>query len=95
MITPCGVYCEKNCSLFKVKCPGCHHLKGKVFWASIYGGDTCPIHACAGERGFATCRDCADVPCPTWTGTRDPELTDEEFAAEIARRLTNLREHRP
>ena len=37
------------------------------------------------------CAQCPDLPCSLWQSTRDPSFTDEQFAANIAGRVENLR----
>jgi len=94
MITPCGVYCSKECSFFNNGCSGCHEIKGKVFWAKHYGSDICPIYECVQERELKNCGHCSRLPCRLWFSTRDPSLGDEEFQKEIAFRLSNLEKER-
>ena len=60
LLAPCGLYCQL-CSrhLGKNPCPGCR--------ARLSEPDTyrrkCVMRACAAERGFFTCAECADRPC--------------------------------
>ena len=90
MQSVCGVICETDCKAFKVECEGCNELKGKVSWASFYGQEHCPIYSCALAKGYGSCAGCSQVPCEIWYKTRNPEASDEEFAADIANRLKNL-----
>ena len=55
-------------------------------------GCACPIYACVREKkGLRNCAQCPDLPCSLWQSTRDPSFTDEQFAANIAGRVENLR----
>ncbi len=42
------------------------------------------------EKGLCSCKDCGKQPCAIWNETRNPDMTDEEFAADVASRLRNL-----
>lgn len=90
MISRCGVICETDCKAFHVECEGCNELEGRVSWAKYLGKTHCPIYTCAKDQGFDTCADCGKAPCTLWYETRDPEFSDEQFAADIANRLKNL-----
>ena len=83
----CGTDCSA-CQLHGTVCAGCNEAMGKVFHASEKG---CPIFNCARRRGFATCASCGELPCAIWQSTRDPSLTDEAFAANVAERVKALR----
>ena len=89
-ISKCGVICEVDCHAFALECAGCNQLQGQVSWAAFYGKDTCPIFACALSNGYDNCGQCPDVPCKIWFQTRNPAATDEEFEADIRKRLKNL-----
>lgn len=90
MISPCGVNCATDCKAFKVDCEGCNRLLGKIPWAQFYGTDLCPIYACVQRQGLVNCAKCGKAPCNIWYETRNPDASDEEFAADIASRLINL-----
>lgn len=49
------------------------------------------LRLCAGEKGLAELRAVPDLPSSLWQSTRDPSFTDEQFAANIAGRVENLR----
>ena len=90
MLSVCGVNCSTDCKAYLVECEGCNELQGKVSWAVFYGQEHCPIYACAHKQGFTSCQQCGKAPCEVWYSTRNPDATDEEFAADIANRLKNL-----
>ncbi|MDD4100854.1 MAG: DUF3795 domain-containing protein [Candidatus Cloacimonetes bacterium] len=90
MISKCGVICRNDCRAYLRECEGCVDLEGKVSWAAFYGKSHCPIYACAQEKGLQTCAECGLAPCQVWFDTRNPDASDEEFAADLASRLRNL-----
>ena len=52
----------------------------------------CPIYACcANKHHYATCASCAQMPCDVWKTTRDPSMTDEQFAQSITDRVNALK----
>lgn len=88
-LSACGTDCAA-CPLHGEVCRGCNASMGRVFHAPE--GKACPIYACCcGKRRYATCGDCADVPCDLWRATRDPALSDAAFEASILDRLRNLK----
>lgn len=88
-ISVCGTDCGA-CSFFGGLCRGCNECQGRVFHAPA--GCACPIYACVREKkGLRNCAQCPDLPCSLWKSTRDPSFTDEQFAANIAGRVDNLR----
>lgn len=88
-ISVCGTDCGA-CSFFGGLCRGCNECQGRVFHAPA--GCACPIYACVREKkGLRNCAKCLDLPCSLWQSTRDPSFTDEQFAANIAGRVENLR----
>ena len=88
-ISVCGTDCGA-CSFFGGLCRGCNECQGRVFHAPA--GCACPIYACVREKkGLRNCAQCPDLPCSLWQSTRDPSFTDEQFAANIAGRVENLR----
>ncbi|MCU0606615.1 MAG: DUF3795 domain-containing protein [Candidatus Edwardsbacteria bacterium] len=92
MISVCGVDCENECRAFGTECIGCHQLCGKVSWAKYIGADTCPIHACVENKGYRTCGECSLLPCRTiLVDTKNPDMSDEQYAEDIRRRIRNLR----
>lgn len=92
MLAVCGVNCATDCRAYKTECEGCNELGGKVSWAVFYGKERCPIYECALGKGLTSCGDCGLVPCQLWYDTRNPDASDEEFAADIASRLKNLKQ---
>ena len=88
-ISVCGTDCGA-CSFFGGLCRSCNECQGRVFHAPT--GCACPIYACVREKkGLRNCAQCPDLPCSLWQSTRDPSFTDEQFAANIAGRVENLR----
>ena len=63
---------------------------GRVFHAPK--GKACPIYGCAvHKKRFVNCAECAGLPCDVWKATRDPQLSEAEFARSIEERIKNLR----
>lgn len=89
-ICVCGVHCATHCKAYQTECAGCIELGGKISWAVFYGKEYCPIYECVMRKGLASCAECGLAPCEIWKLTRNPEASDEEFAEDIARRLSNL-----
>ena len=83
--------CGTDCSACYCRdmCAGCNEACGKVF--HMPEGQACPIYACCvGKHRYATCAECADMPCDLWRAARDPSYSDEAFEASIAERMGNL-----
>ncbi len=89
-LSVCGVCCSTDCRAYKTECDGCVKLDGRIPWAVFYHRDRCPIFDCVAAQGLASCGECGEAPCQVWRDTRDPDATDEQFAADLARRLSNL-----
>ena len=88
-LSACGTDCSA-CPLRGDVCAGCNEACGRVF--HMPEGKACPIFACCtGKRRYATCGDCADLPCQIWRETRDPSMSDEAFEASIQERVRNLK----
>lgn len=88
----CGVDCAGTCQSYGGACRGCNALEGAVPWAPMVGAQVCPVYACVGRRGFASCGSCDERPCALWlVDTRNPAVSDAEFERDIAARLGNLR----
>lgn len=90
VLSICGVCCATDCRAYKTECEGCVELEGRIPWAVFYGREFCPIVDCAREKGFSSCAECGLAPCQVWLDTRDPDVSDEQFAADIASRLKHL-----
>jgi hypothetical protein len=86
----CGVNCLTDCGAFPKECSGCNKLLGKVPWAKFYGKVRCPIYDCAQDKGLTSCGDCGQAPCRVWFETRNPQVSEKEFKADIKSRLKNL-----
>ena len=90
MLSVCGVYCKTDCRAFGNECAGCVELEGRVSWAPYYGKERCPIYDCVTEKGLSSCGDCGMAPCKVWFDTRNPDVSDAEFKADLDNRLANL-----
>lgn len=90
ILSVCGVCCASDCRAYKTECEGCVELGGKITWAVFYQKEYCPIFQCVKDKGLGSCADCGEAPCQVWYDTRDPDASDEQFAADLARRLANL-----
>lgn len=88
-ISVCGTDCGA-CSFVWGTVPGLQRMSGaRVSCAD--GLRVLDLRLCAGEKGLRNCAQCPDLPCSLWQSTRDPSFTDEQFAANIAGRVENLR----
>lgn len=88
-ISVCGTDCGA-CSFFGGMCRAATNVRGACFMQPT--GCACPIYACVREKkDLRNCAQCPDLPCSLWQSTRDPSFTDEQFAANIAGRVENLR----
>ena len=93
-LSVCGVCCVTDCKAFPDECSGCVTLEGRIPWAVFYDKDRCPIYQCALDKGLTSCGECGLAPCEVWHSTRNPDASDEEFAADLNNRLSNLAQHR-
>lgn len=88
-LTVCGTECAA-CPFYGQACQGCNEAKGKVFHAPK--GKPCPIYGCcANKHRLATCAGCDHLPCGVWQSTRDPSMTDEQFAQSVTERAERLK----
>lgn len=88
-LSVCGTDCSA-CPLHGNLCTGCNEACGRVFHAPE--GKPCPIYGCcAGKHRFATCASCDRMPCDVWQSTRDPSMTDEQFAQSVRDRVSALK----
>ncbi|MBM6920519.1 MmcQ/YjbR family DNA-binding protein [Phocea massiliensis] len=89
-ISCCGAECT-SCALYETACEGCNACQGKVF--HMEAGKSCPIYVCAIiKHRYRSCGDCESFPCDLVYATRDPALSDAEFAASVDERVRRLRE---
>ena len=89
-LTVCGTDCTA-CPLHGSTCQGCNEAKGKVFHAPA--GQPCPIYGCCvNKQRRASCAGCGDVPCTIWLNTKDPAMSDEQFAENTRQRVARLRD---
>jgi hypothetical protein len=87
---PCGLYCGV-CSFLENPCAGCGNVMGKPFWTERLPGCACPIYdCCLNVRKLEHCGLCGEFPCKTFSELRDPNLSDDEFAASLEERNDNL-----
>ncbi len=85
----CGTDCEK-CSFYGNMCHGCNESCGKVFHAPE--GKACPIYECAVNKNKKTnCNGCNQIPCEIWMNTKDPQMTEEQFANSVRERMDCLK----
>lgn len=88
-VSCCGSDCGA-CSLYGNLCTGCNEASGKVFHAPE--GKECPIYHCSKiQQGFASCGECKNLPCGIILGTRDPNLSEEEFMKTVEDRVNRLK----
>jgi len=91
MTSVCGVHCDK-CKDFKKTCEGCEQIKGKVYWASYVGADTCPMYdCCVNKKTLAHCGKCSELPCKLYYNTQDPAISNEEHEKGIRERVEILK----
>lgn len=91
-ITVCGVYCQSECKAFGKECVGCEVLEGEVTWVKEIGKQVCPIYSCVKKKKLQNCGECDKLPCEIWlVETKNPDLSDKEYSAEIAHRIDNLK----
>ena len=89
-LSVCGTDCSA-CPLLGSACQGCNAAKGKVFHAPQ--GKPCPLYGCCvNKHHHAACAQCSDLPCTLWHATRDPSMTDEQFAENTAGRVQRLKD---
>lgn len=85
----CGTDCAV-CPYYENLCQGCNESGGKVFHAPA--GKACPIYTCSVQKHKnATCADCKQVPCEIWMSTRDPQMSENQFASGVRERVENLK----
>lgn len=90
LISCCGSDCAA-CYCYGKMCQGCNVAYGKVFHAPE--GKECPIYACCRiQNVFSSCGECGKLPCGLILGTRDPNLSEEEFMQTVSDRVKRLRE---
>lgn len=88
LISCCGSDCGA-CYCYGNLCRGCNAERGKVFHA---GGQECRIYRCCRtEHDFPFCGECGKLPCDLILGTRDPNMTDEEFEKSVSERVKRLK----
>lgn len=89
LISCCGSDCSK-CYCYDEMCKGCNAMCGKVF--HVPDGKECAIYACCRiKNGFYSCGECEKLPCDLILGTRDPNMSDEEFEKNVQERVERLK----
>ena len=89
MISCCGLDCS-TCYCFGKMCKGCNALCGKVF--HVPDGKECVIyHCCKIQNGYDSCGECDKLPCELILGTRDPNMSEEEFMNSVDERVKRLK----
>ena len=89
LISCCGADCAA-CYCYGKMCQGCTAAYGKVFYAPE--GKECPVYACCRiQNGFLSCGGCGKLPCGLILGTRDPQLSEEEFMQTVSDRVKRLK----
>lgn len=89
MISCCGADCS-TCYCFGDLCKGCNALCGKVF--HVPEGKECVIyHCCKNQNGYDSCSECDKLPCELILGTRDPNMSEDEFMKSVDERVKRLK----
>lgn len=89
LISCCGMDCSA-CYCYGKMCQGCNASCGKVFHCAE--GEECAIyHCCRTKNGFRSCGKCDKLPCEIILGTRDPNLSEEEFMKTVEERVKRLK----
>lgn len=89
-IACCGADCG-GCRAFPDECGGCRNTQGRVPWTGFLQLECCPIHVCCVlEQHRDHCGNCPQFPCRRFWDTKNPALTEEEFAADLEARRRNL-----
>ena len=87
----CGIVCSE-CKSYPTECAGCPALKGRVFWLDYVDADICPVYKCCLDKAVEHCGKCGEMPCERWTRYKDPNVSEEEGAAEREKRAAFLRQ---
>lgn len=88
-ISCCGADCG-DCSFYGNPCMGCNEALGRVFHAPE--GKECPIYYCCRvQNSFHSCGECEKLPCNVIMGTRDPNLSEDEFLQSVTDRVSRLK----
>jgi len=91
-LSVCGIDCAACEHLMKGACQGCGAHEGKVFWTGLVGLPVCPIYGCVrGEKRFADCGACLELPCAVWKSMKGPSYSDEQHQASIVERVGRLK----
>lgn len=93
MINRCGCFCD-GCKAHQKECPGCVETVGEPYWTQYIGGGKCPVYACCGEKAYAHCGECGELPCKIWYDLKDPSLSEEEHLQSILERVHTLQKAR-
>ena len=86
----CGIYCG-TCKFFGGQCQGCGYLEGSPFWTVQMKVEVCPLYdCCINKKQLEHCGLCDEFPCETFTGLRDPSLSEEEAEEALRTRQNDL-----
>ncbi|MDY6964724.1 MAG: DUF3795 domain-containing protein [Halobacteriota archaeon] len=86
----CGLYCGA-CQYIDTQCKGCGNVLGRPFWTAQMELEVCPIYdCCINKKQLEHCGLCSELPCKTFTGLRDPSLSDEEAERALIARKNDL-----
>ncbi len=92
-ISVCGLICN-DCPFYGTDCPGCYNMKGQPFWTKEYTETgICPLYECAVDMsGYASCGDCAELPCSMFQNLKDPNISEKEHKEAVEKRVGVLRD---
>ena len=66
-------------------------MNGKPFWTAQIKDKICPLYnCCINQKQLEHCGLCDEFPCETFTGLRDPSLTEEEARQALLARQNEL-----
>ena len=85
---PCGAACGE-CAKYPSECAGCREIEGRVYWLEYTGQAVCAVYdCCVNGKSLPDCGGCAALPCEKFT--KDPTISDEENAANLAKMIRRL-----
>lgn len=91
LASSCGLYCG-DCEQLGKSCAGCGSVKGRPFWTTHAGVETCPLYdCCVNQRQLEHCGQCDELPCKVFNEFYDPALSPEDAKKSIRSRIDALR----
>ena len=60
----------------------------------MWTADICPVYKCCLDKAVEHCGKCGEMPCERWTRYKDPNVSEEEGAAEREKRAAFLRQRK-